>query len=328
MAKYIYLYGKNSLIVDYYADDDGLAFSQFRTLHSFAISGKRKGALFYTEFVAYFDDPNYADTIILEAFENEGRYGGRYFKQRAAVIRVALQAQLMYMTVLAKLEESVQGCGSDDDLITTADSWDETAAYIIGSLEGEERGGSPYFSDGEMLWSLGNSRCIEFGRQNSNFFAISNSEILELLLAGKGQILSSNCPHLGKTANDIAHMLLVPIVQSVIKYAIALEFETFTSSDPDVALGETFANALIPVFIKYDKKSAMKIKRNMVAEGGKSFGDLVTDGPQSVADAFLSVAENFNVDCSYIGKKFEVDACLNYKPYEVSEIMMLCFGLT
>lgn len=318
MAKYIYLYGKNSMIVDYYVDDDDLAFARYRSLHSFAISGKRKDVIFYSEYAAYFDDPNYADTTILSAFDDEGRYSGRSLKQRAAVIGVALQAQLMYMAVLAELEESVQQCGQNNDITRAADSWDEVAAYIIGSLEGEERGGSSYFSDGELLWSLGNNRCIEFGRQNSDHFAYSNAEILELLLAGKGQILSSNCQHLGRTANDIAHMLLVPIVQSVIKYAIALEFETFTSPDPDVALGETFANALIPVLIKYNERSAMKVKRNMVAEGGSSFGDLVTDGPQAVADTYLSVSDDFNIDCSYIGKKFEVDACLHYTLPEVS----------
>ena len=37
---------------------------------------------------------------------------------------------------------------------------------------------------------------------------------------------------------------------------------------------------------------------------------MVIDGPQTVADTFLAVAD---FDCELIGKSFEVDACLHYQ---------------
>ena len=44
-----------------------------------------------------------------------------------------------------------------------------------------------------------------------------------------------------------------------------------------------------------------------------TFGILVESGPQAVADAYLTVAESFGIECDYIGVRYEVDGCANYK---------------
>jgi len=347
-AKYIYMHGKNSLIKDYYKDDDDVGLNTFRSLHSFANSGSRtRSTLFYKEFTEYFDEPNYADVKILEAFDNEGRYGNNGSTDqketklaRSGLIRTALTSQVMYMMVLAKLNEAVEKCGNGAPNSPRGPdfAWDTAAAYIIGSLEGEGIGGSDHFFDGTLLWGLANERSIEFDRLNGDYYAKSNAEVETLLLSGKGQIISRNCVRLGDTAERIAHMLLVPIIQGLIKYAIGLQFETVADkwSDADMAIGETYANAIIPVFLKYDKTAAETVKRNMVQDSGVSFGELVPDGPQTVADAYLRVANDFGVGCQYIGKKLEVDACLKYVPSTAtstaartnsSQLMMIGGGL-
>jgi len=318
-AKYIYLFGKNSMIDDYYADDDEVLNDKYLSLHSLAIDGSRDQALFYGEFISYFDDPNYADTIVRDTFDNTGRWMNKPRVQRAAVIRVTLQAKIMYMHILSKLNQAVSSCVSravpridnlpeDEGVI---DAWDEVAAFIIGSLEGEEIGGSSDFNDGTSLWGLANSRAIEFGRTNEQGYAISNAAIYNLLLAGKGKISAQSCANLDRTAFGIAHLLFIPLFQSVVKYAIVNQYEIASSDDADIALGETFANSVIPVLNHYDPVSARTLVDNMVPTD--EFQNLVQSGPQAVADAFLAVADDFNIECEYIGKSYEVDACRHYQ---------------
>lgn len=317
MAKYIYRDGKNSRLEDYYESDDDMADQSLRSLHSLAVSGSSAGVLYYNDFIKYFDDQNYADTQIFQALENEGRWKNKPMKQRAAAIRVVMQTQLMYMHVLTRLNDAVVACGVGSDNLRIADdgdgadAWDEAAAFIIGSLEGEAIGGAEDFGDGESLWSLGNNRGIEFGRQNEQRFATANDAIFNMLLAGKGMLEAGYCTHLGRFSFGITHMLLIPIIQSVVKYSIVNEFEQWSSGDEDIAAGESFANAIIPIFGHYHPVSASTMKTNMVM-GTNNFEVLVVDGPQQVADTFLALADDFNIECEYIGKSFEVDACLNY----------------
>lgn len=310
-AKFIYMYGKNSLFVDYYVDDDGISMTQYRSLQSFATSLKRRNALFFNDFESYFGDPSYADSTIMFAFDDKGAWGGKSIQQRAAVIFATLQAQVMFMHVLTELENAIDECGSDNRFEDDGGEfvWDQIAAYIIGSLEGSETGGSKDYDDGVQLWNLGNNRGIEFGRRNADGFAITNEEILTLLLSGKGQIESNGCVRLRRTAESIAHMLLIPVIQTVVKYAIANEFESPMSPDEDIAYGDVFAKSIIPVYNRYNAESALTVQRNMLSTD--SFDKLVEDGPQAVADAYLGVADDFNIGCEYIGQSFEVDGCLN-----------------
>lgn len=315
MARYIYMHGKNSVINSDYEDDDGgtISLTTRRSLHLLAISGTRTNVMYYKDFLNYFDDPNYADTAIMQAFRNEGRWRNRTQNQRAAVIRITMQTQLMYMHILSELKDAVVDCSRGDRLDNDGrtDAWDEVAAYIIGSLEGEDVGGSDHFEDGQLLWSLGNKRSFEFSVQNQERYAITNAAIENLLLSGKGQIRASNCDHLERTSDGIAHLLIVSLVQSVVKYAISNQFARWDSTDEDIASGETYANAVIPIIRAYSRNSAATIKKNMVAA---DFQELVVDGPQAVADAFLAVADEINIHCESIGRSFEVDACLNYQP--------------
>ena len=99
MAKFIYKLGKNSAIDNYYDDDDA-SDGGYLSLHAMAIDSERKIAPFYDSYIAYFDDPHYADDSIMETFENEGRWKNKPMAQRAMAIRVTMQAQIIYMYVL------------------------------------------------------------------------------------------------------------------------------------------------------------------------------------------------------------------------------------
>ncbi len=314
MAKYIYLYGKNSKIEDSNYDDDFSNFFQisFRSLHSLARSDLRKGTLFYDETIAYTNGPYYTDYYITDVF-NKDRHASEPIEVKSAIISTMLSTQVVYSYVLGEMADALKTCNNNKDgkrSWKSSKAWDEVAAYIIGSLEGADLGGASDFSDGELLWSLANKRGIEFDRLNSDGYAVVNSAILNYLLSGKGQIEHANCGYLERTTKNLAHMLLIPAIQTVVKYALSNQFLSFNSDDVDVYYGELFAKFLIPIYGKYSEDSAKMLQNNMIP----NFNSLVDDGPQAVADAYLDIADDFGIQCEYIGKSFEVDACLNYKP--------------
>lgn len=313
MAKHIYLHGKNS-IVDNSEDDDfrSIMDLSFRSLHSLARSDLRKGTLFYNDIVAYTGSPYYADYYITDIL-NEDRHADEPIAVKSAIISNMILTQVVYSYVLGEMGDALNTCDVNkkgNRSWKSSRAWDEVAAYMIGSLEGPDFGGSDDFSDGELLWSLANKRGIEFDRLNSEGYAIVNSAVLNYLLSGKGQIEHANCDNLERTVKNLSHMLLIPAIQTMVKYALSNQFLPFNSGDEDVYNGEVYAKLLIPIYGKYDQDSAKVLQNNMI----RNFQSLVNDGPQVVADAYLDVADDFGIQCEFIGKSFEVDACLNYKP--------------
>jgi len=306
MARHIYLYGKNSLKVDDINDDFdddyyGLAHRERMSIHSIAVSNERTGQ-FYDAFLDYHNDKSFSDKIIQNTFDDVGKWRGRPNDVRARVIIEIIQVQVIYMFVLSKLDMAVSQCSG---LL-----WDEAAALIIGTLEGDEKGGAKDFRDGKLLWGLANKRGLDFRRLNDEVYSFVNASLENLLFSGKGKILAGSCTNLGHTSKRISHLLLIPVIQNVIKYAISNEFLPPTSLEPGVALGEVNANVVIPIFGMYDADSAELINRNMIVT---TFGILVESGPQAVADAYLKISESFGIECDYIGVRYEVDGCANYK---------------
>jgi hypothetical protein len=315
MAKRIYLSGKNSKAAKFYddTDDDSFLSIELNTLHSLARSNKRQGTLFYDEMLNYnLDNPYYADMLIVDIFNKDSMYDSETKVVRKAIISDTIITQIMYPHILAEMQDAVGHCvnGNKFDYQKVTLAWDHVAAYIIGSLEGSKRGGSGDFSDGNFLLSLANKRGIEFNRLNEDGYAVVNNALENLLLSGKGQIVHLNCHNLERTSQMIAHILLIPMIQSVVKYALSNQFLAYSSDDVTIFQGEVFAKFLIPIYAKFSRKSANTLQHNMI----RNHDVLVADGPQAVADAYLAIADDIGVQCEYIGKSYEVDACLNYVP--------------
>lgn len=266
-------------------------------------------------------DPYYADLLITEIFENNSAsHNGESREVKSAIIHNVILTQIMYVYILGEMKDAVNHCHNvvkDKDSMNPArlnslstKEWDQVAAYIIGSLEGYRTGGSPHFSDGMFLWSLGNKRSVEFDRRNEDDYAKVNYALLNYLLSGKGQIQHMNCHFMDRTSTLIANMLLIPMVQSVVKYAISNQYRDWKSADVEIYEGEYYARFLYPIYLEFNKDSAETLQKNMM----RNMGSLVQDGPQTVADAYLAVAEKTGIQCEYIGKSFEVDSCLHYTP--------------
>jgi len=308
IAKNIYWNGKNSMM----HRDDTSEPLEFRSLRIMANFQFLSSVSFYNYFTQYFNETHYAHAAIMDSFDN--LEAGLYTQskiQRKAVILKTIQTHVIWMQAVAEMGDALQDCqnGNRNDNDGNADGWDEVAAYLIGSLEGPATGGSAYNHDGQLIWNIANKFGFDFGRDNSDNYAITNAFIRNLLLAGKGEIFAGDCNNLFMTMSKLQHITLIPMIQGVIKYAVLNENLSFDSQSTNVATGVVFAKSILPIVDSYDASSALMIKANLIPQEGQK---LVREGPQAVVDAFLPILHEFGIECNFIGKYKGIDPCKNY----------------
>jgi hypothetical protein len=219
---------------------------------------------------------------------------------------------MMAMLAISHTECGGEGVGIDarralqGDVKSPVFFWDAFAAFYIGSMEGVEVGGSDETVDGVMLWNLANKRAVTFNTLNDDFFAEINDEMVDLLFAGQSELDRSNCLNIEKSANKIMHLMLMPIIQNNIWYAIQNQDLPSNSTSPDLVIGKVLALSLLPIVSKYDGDAAVVIERNMV---DIEYTKPVRDGAQAVADAFYSVLDDMEWGCKYLGEAEGVGTC-------------------
>lgn len=326
LADRIYMSGKNSIKDKANANDDSLDSVEYTSIHSIAKSALRKGTLFYDEMEEYnSNDPYFADNLVRDILKGD-IYTNEPRSTRASIVYNTILTHVIYFYVLGLMSDATNKCTNESDSnsfqrsrnMEATKAWDRVAALIVGSLEDSKVGGSDDYTDGVSLWNLANKRGSEFSRLNDDGFAVVNQQVQNYLLSGKGQIQHQSCIYLSRTSKNIAHMLLIPMFQTMIKYALTNQFNDWKSDvvDVEVYLGENYAKFMIPVYMKYGQnEGARTVQKNMI----RNLGPLVVDGPQKVADTYLKLAHHLGIQCEYIGKSFEVDGCYNYEPSRKKE---------
>ena len=305
-ARYLYSHGRNSPLP---SKSDGAPY-ELRSLEKLALSAEREAATpFYTDFVGYFDSTHYADTAVVNTLAGSGKWGAASAEARTDVVAITCSYQIMYMYALAEMADAITDCKSKDPLdnVGSVHSWDEVAAYLIGSLEGPTEGGSPDTEDGQLMWNLANKRAFQFQTVNEEGYSKTNSELEHLLFAGRGQLDAFDCDNLSKTVTRMQHLLLIPVIQSTLRYAVENEkLNDSSAGDATLAEGETFALSVLPIIKSYDETAAQVIQENMVIQSGVK---PVRDGAQVVANGFYEALDEFGISCVFVGASSQVDAC-------------------
>eukprot|EP00536_Pseudo-nitzschia_multiseries_P008580 jgi/Psemu1/257359/estExt_Genewise1Plus.C_2190059 len=308
-AKLWYMYGRNS---PRQRDSDNDPYD-FYSLSEFATSTSRRNAEpYYSAFISYHNDPKYADVLIRNTLEGVGKWdSNKSVEQRSAVITEASSFLVLYLHLIAQINDAVNNCknsGTDGEYELTR-PWDEVAALTIGSLEGMKEGGSSNILDGQVIWGLASRRGYQFQTVNSNGYAKVNSQLEDLLYAGKGEIDALECAMLEKTAESIKRKTLIPLLQSVLKYAILNDGLPADSTSANLALGEIFALAVIPILQLYDPPSALILEENMIIHSGIK---PVRGGSQQVANAIGSAAHAIGISSKELGSTSDADPSLLY----------------
>lgn len=286
---------------------------QFNSLQFFATSTTRQNAgTLYNAFVSYFNDPNYANTTISNTLDGLGKWGSAPADVRTAIVGTTAAFQIAYMYAWAELALAQQDCQRGNKLANdgNVNSWDEVAALYIGSLEGPNAGGSVDLEDGQLFWNLANQRAFQFQTVADGGFSKADSNMEDLLFAGKGELDALDCANLGKTVNQIKFLVFIPIIQSALRYAIQNSGKSASLQDSGFAFGEAFALAVLPILAQFDQSSAQVIAENMVVQEGDT---LVQSGPQEVANAFAAVATSgLHIQCYDLGYTSQINPCQNF----------------
>lgn len=305
MAQLYYKYGKAAVL-----DDTGSPYSTMSLRNMIKSIDHRKWSPYYNDYVSYFREPvgvfedasMRADETIMAAFNGTGVASNMSPDQRGAYIVSLIRHNVVPEFMMGLLGLTLQVCRDADNDSPPTLHWDAFAALYIGSMEGITRDDSA--DDGLMLWSLAANRARNFNTQTDEFTAIINEEMMDLLFAGQSELERRDCANFDKTFSRALHLLLLPLIQSTIWYAI--RNQDAAATDEGVAIGQAMALSVLPIVQKYHPDDASAIERNMIMSDGTR---PVFEGPQTVANAFYQIFDEMGWGCDYVGQAEGIDAC-------------------
>lgn len=307
MALLYYKYGKES--------QAGRELNEWHTTLSLQgmtiASDEDKWSPYYNDYVEYHKKEKFADAAIITSFESKDNS-----ELRSASIVSLMRYSVVPDYMMGMIGLALENCPNKDMLEPSVRYWDSFAALYIGSLEGIERAGSE--DDGLMMWGLANNRARQFNTQGDDFLATVNEEMVDLLYAGQAQLERGDCTNFQKTASRVLHLMLIPLIQSTIWYAIRNEGLGSSSTDAGRAIGEVTAFSVLPIVAKYDDDAASVIERNMIIVNGV---DPVLEGPQTVANAFFKILDDIGWGCEYVGQAEGIDTCEQFRAQRSGTIL-------
>mmetsp|Transcript_26722 Transcript_26722/g.103831 ORF Transcript_26722/g.103831 Transcript_26722/m.103831 type:complete len:443 (-) Transcript_26722:213-1541(-) len=269
-AKAIFQNGKNSRTSS----------GGFRTLEGFSTQANEKMSEWpdYQLFRAYYNDnPAYARDYVLDALDASGEFAEAGDFARAETSVKGAQYLCTAMYVIHEMEDSVQDCLASDitDNDGGAKAWDETAAFYVGSIVGDNTFTA---DDGELQYGLAFNRELQFTGS-----ADVNQAVMSLLNEGKSIVDSEsprNCARLAEIKDEIIDWNKIPLLQGLIRYAfLADENSGGTSGNLDKARGEgnAFARSILPYINGTNPEIGEFIDANF-----PPVGQAVKDGYQTV----------------------------------------------
>lgn len=291
MAQFYYKYGRASEDLE---DSAGYAIASLQDMAR--LTEQRQFSPYYNDYIKYFKEAMFADIAIMAAFDDTD------YDQRRAYIISVIRNTVIPEFMMGLLGLALKECKDVESAAPATMYLDSFAALYIGSLEGIKPSGSD--NDGLMMWALASNRARQFNTENKQYGAIINDEMTDLLFAGQIELERNDCTNFETTLSRTLHLMLLPMIQNTIWYAIRND-ET-TSTDEDLATGKAAALSLLPIVSKYDQGAASIINREMVAEDGDDVG------PQSVANAFYQIMDDIGYGCAYLGQVEGIDPCEQY----------------
>jgi len=296
-VKDIYNFGKNAVI-----NEEPLS------LHHLATSSYREIVPQFKVFKAFFEENDYADSLIIKILNQQFPFNSASSQQRTALVVNTLQYMVMYMYALREIYDAVNDCEAGDATRNSDGlvSWDKAAAFLIGSIEGIISGGSRWVEDGQLLFGLAKQQCFRFGTCAKSGNANLNVELIELLYAGKGELESMNCDALKKTSEEIVPLLMIPLIQGTLRSAMVNEDLTYFTASKDLASGYIYSHSILPLIKAVDTTAASVIKKNMDFQFTVT---PVSDGAFAIFKAFEQAIPKIGVNCRDVGRIDSMGVC-------------------
>jgi len=259
------------------ATDEGLATAQSlyetgsastKTFKELSVSGNNPSV-----FVDYYGSETYGDEYIMAAFQ-----GGTFAKSNFSGIDATGKEQIIkkgaaylnaYGAVLKHAGAAVASCNAGDADAANL-NWDEAAALFYGV-------------GGEMVYTMGQKRCENFGTCGADGEAAVNTAIFSKLNEGQAGIAGDDCGKTEAAAVAITEHMQIPLVQGVLRAAYKLDKED--GAQKELGYGTVFAAAVLPMVAKCNAGDATIINDNIA--------------PDTTGTDFMAVKTAFenNYDC-------------------------------
>ena len=286
------------------------------TLKSLATPGSSTMAddTWWPIYRAYWNSDNYADDFVTNTATLPEA-------MRKELIKKGSVYQGVWMHAVHNFDKGKREC----DVVL----WDKGMAYYVGSLEGEYETSADIASDGNLIYSLAQKRCENFGTcersTDKTTFAAVNSEIQSADgFAVQGKNLLYNRVGCGDAGLDVAFkgivsQMTVPLVQGLLRYAWKADPEMEDScdgqenTDADAvaandaiantdcakswAEGWAFAAAVLPQIDRCDSAAAATVRANLDVAASEP----MKDGVAAVKAAVESVYCCLGITCEDVG---------------------------
>jgi hypothetical protein len=267
------------------------------SLAQLATTSQRSNVPTFDAFVQYYGTESWADDIIRDSLDPQA---GWTDEQRRIVAVKSSQVLVTYFGAMQNAYEAVSSCSTTQQLRSSAsiESWDRTAAIIIGHLEGTKTNGTV---EGYMLYDLSQQYCLEFGTCIDGVKDVeTNDELVSLLYTGRGAALESSCRALRKAADEISSLLLIPIIQGALSTSMALSH----GEDPWLrAEAFVYSRALLPLL--RDRGSSGTLDKHLGKQGPQNAKSTAAQTYSALASAY----PDMGVDCEKIGDPSGFDPC-------------------
>eukprot|EP00978_Attheya_sp_CCMP212_P034366 scaffold143734_cov28-Attheya_sp.AAC.2 len=96
----------------------------------------------------------------------------------------------------------------------------------------------------------------------------------------------------------VEHLLLVPLIQSVLKYEVKNQNYESNSDNKHLAIGKKVAFTLLPFLATKNPDATQALECNMILSANLQ---PVFEGSQAVTDARLPMMQDLGVNCSLVG---------------------------
>lgn len=288
-----------------YGDPSSPGDPVYAPLRALALSSMTEMSPFHQDFMNYYgSDEHYADALIMDAMSQnpvDNSLQGISTEDRTDLIFSLIQTAILLPAGIGSMMSAVGACKEGESFDLVVRHWDRAAAFLIGSIEGDQRGGDieengvgMFGLAKEVCWDF--SSCSKSGNANANDKLVDNFSTGEQLIsASSGNGIGGDCSTLEEfVTEEMIPILMVTLIQAIL---IAVHKNE---------RGDAFAltRSILPIVDKVDSVRAKTIASETELIGGNFNITLV-------ADAFAGAIGGMGISCADIGtwNKLELDFC-------------------
>lgn len=237
--------------------------------------------------------------LIINAIQATSQFSNLDKSERIEAVSRAIQTLLFVQAGVSSLFGAVEDCESG-----SFGNWDRAAAYLVGSIEGEEFGGDSS-GNGVSMYGLAKDTCKAFNTCADGGDADSNKYLIAAFTKGQDLISGQNCVELSDYVEKrILPLILVTLIQAVV--------QSIDGNSP--AATQILGLAILPFLEDIDPQTESTNKAKSTIKDGSSANGSING--QKVMEVFADVLNDLWVDCNDVGF------------YEYSQTDMCSFNAT